>query len=92
LKWYSQYDCCCHTAGLLRRQDRRLPLPRQILEGGGLEQRLVELTPLEVGHLGERLVADDLSRRGGLVRRSASANSHRLHSAVTNPGDSTGSF
>jgi hypothetical protein len=29
-------------------QDRRLPFPRQILEGGGLEQRLVELSTLKI--------------------------------------------
>ena len=46
---------------LLRLQDRRLPLPRQILEGGGLEQRLVELSTLGLAHLVvERRVADDL--------------------------------
>jgi len=33
---------------LLRRHDRRLPLPRQVLEAGGLEQRLVELTTLKI--------------------------------------------
>lgn len=31
-----------------------------MLEGGGLEQRLMELSPLEVAHLGQRWVADDL--------------------------------
>jgi hypothetical protein len=31
---------------LLCLKDRRLPLARQILEAGGLEQRLVELTSL----------------------------------------------
>ena len=36
---------------LLRRDDRRLPLPRQILEGGGLEQRLVELATLKLAQL-----------------------------------------
>src|SRR5215208_3916595 len=45
---------------LLRLQNRRLPLPRQILEGAGLEQRLVELAPLRVVHLAERRIADDL--------------------------------
>ena len=45
---------------LLRLGDRRLPLPGQILEAAGLEQRLVELAPLEVAYLGQRRVADDL--------------------------------
>jgi hypothetical protein len=31
---------------LLRLENRRLPLPRQILEATGLEQRLVELPTL----------------------------------------------
>jgi hypothetical protein len=34
--------------------------PRQILKAAGLEQRLVELAPLKIVHLGERRVADDL--------------------------------
>jgi hypothetical protein len=45
---------------LLGLHDRRLPLARQVFEGVGVEQRLVELAPLEVAHLGERRVADDL--------------------------------
>ena len=36
---------------LFRLQDRRLPLPWQILEGVGLEQRLVELASLEIAQL-----------------------------------------
>jgi hypothetical protein len=45
---------------LLRRDDRRLPLPRQVLEAGGVKQRLVELAALFVAQIGERRVADDL--------------------------------
>jgi hypothetical protein len=45
---------------LFRLHDRRLPLPRQILKAGGLEQRLVKLTPLQIAHLREWRVADDL--------------------------------
>jgi hypothetical protein len=37
----------------------RLPVPRQLRERVGLEQRLVELAPLEVVQLGERRVAED---------------------------------
>jgi hypothetical protein len=48
------------SAGSVPPQDRRLPLPRQILKGAGLEQRLVELTPLKVAQLHEWWVADDL--------------------------------
>jgi hypothetical protein len=36
---------------LLCLQDRRLPLPRQILEAGSLEQRLVELSTLKLAQL-----------------------------------------
>jgi hypothetical protein len=35
-------------------------MPRQVLEAVGVEQRLVELSALEVAHLGERRVGDDL--------------------------------
>jgi hypothetical protein len=45
---------------LFRLEDRRLPLPRQVLEALGVEQRLVELTPLAVVHVRERCVAHDL--------------------------------
>ena len=45
---------------LFRREDRRLPLPRQILEAVGLKQRLVELTALKIAQLREWWVADDL--------------------------------
>ena len=41
-------------------QDRRLPLAGQILKAVGLEQRLVELPALQVAHLGEWRIADDL--------------------------------
>jgi hypothetical protein len=34
-------------------QDRRLPLPRQILEGACVEQRLVELSTLKLAQLGQ---------------------------------------
>jgi hypothetical protein len=43
---------------LLRPQDRRLPLTRQILEAVGVEQGLVELPTLEVAHIAGRRVAD----------------------------------
>ena len=36
---------------LLGLHDRRLPLPGQVLKGVGLEQRLVEVTPLKIAHL-----------------------------------------
>jgi hypothetical protein len=39
--------------------------PGQVFEGVGLEHRLVELAPLEVGHLGERRISDDLPDGGG---------------------------
>ena len=55
---------------LLSLRDRRLPLPRQILEAGGVEQRLVELAPLEVAHLGERRVSDDLFDAAAQLRAS----------------------
>jgi hypothetical protein len=45
---------------LLRLHDRRLPLPRQILEAGGVEQRLVKLSTLKLAQLGEWCAADDL--------------------------------
>jgi hypothetical protein len=48
---------------LLSRQDRRLPLPRQILKIVRLEQRRVELSALKIVQLRERWVADDLSTR-----------------------------
>jgi hypothetical protein len=40
-----------------------LPLPRQVLEAVGVEQRLVELAALTVVHLHERWVADAFSTR-----------------------------
>ena len=45
---------------LFRCENRRLPLPRQILEGGDLEQRLMEPSTLAVARLRERRVADHL--------------------------------
>jgi hypothetical protein len=36
------------------------PLTGQVLEAVGVEQRLVELAALEVAHLGERRIADEL--------------------------------
>jgi hypothetical protein len=42
-------------------QDRRLPLAGQVLEALSVEQRLVELAALEVAHLAERRVGDDLT-------------------------------
>jgi len=48
---------------LLRLQDRRLPLPRQILKAAGLEHRLVELSTLKIAQLRQRRVADDFSMR-----------------------------
>jgi hypothetical protein len=36
---------------LLRLEDRRLPLPGQILEAVGIEQRLLELAPLKIAKL-----------------------------------------
>jgi hypothetical protein len=50
---------------LLRLQDRRLPLPRQILKAVRAEQRLVELSALEIAHLRERWVGDDLPDAAG---------------------------
>jgi hypothetical protein len=40
-------------------QDRGLQLPRQILEGAGVEQRLVELPPIRVAHIAQWRVSDD---------------------------------
>ena len=45
---------------LLCLQDRRLPLPRQILEAFRVEQHLVELPALKLAHFAERRVADYL--------------------------------
>jgi hypothetical protein len=45
---------------LLRSDDRRLPLPRRIVEVVGVEQRLLELAALLRAHLAQRRVADDL--------------------------------
>jgi hypothetical protein len=41
-------------------QDRRVPLAGQILDGVGVQERLVELAPLKVAHIAERRVADSL--------------------------------
>src|SRR5215211_7520016 len=40
-------------------QDGRLPLPRQILEGVSIEQRLLELPSLKVAHFAQRRVGHD---------------------------------
>ena len=48
------------AAGSSPPANRRQPLPRQVLEAVGLEQRLVELAPLRIVHFGQRRVADDL--------------------------------
>jgi hypothetical protein len=45
---------------LLRPDDRRLPIARQILEAAGVKQRLLELAALLRAHLAQRRVADDL--------------------------------
>ena len=54
---------------LLRLEDRRLPLPGQVLKAAGLEQRLVELSTLTVVHVHER----PGSRRTSSTRRLRSA-------------------
>jgi hypothetical protein len=55
---------------LLRLQDRRLPLTREVLEGAGVEQRLLKLQALKVAHVGQRAGSRRPSRHGGSVRRS----------------------
>jgi hypothetical protein len=45
---------------LFRLEDRRLPLPGQILEAVGVEQRPMELAALEITHIAEWRVGDDL--------------------------------
>ena len=51
-------------------EDRRLPLPWQVVEAVGVEQRLVELAALPVIHVHERRVADDLLDAAAEVGRS----------------------
>jgi len=55
-------------------QHGRLPLTGQVLEGVGVEQRLVELLALEVAHFAGQRVGDDLSdaaaQRGARHSRS----------------------
>jgi hypothetical protein len=46
---------------LFRLEDRRLPLPGQVLEAVGVEKSLVELPSLILAHPRQRRVADDLS-------------------------------
>jgi hypothetical protein len=48
------------SAGSALPSNRRLPLPRQILERLRVEQRYVELSTLELAHLTKRRVGDDL--------------------------------
>jgi hypothetical protein len=43
-----------------RLEYRCLPLPGQVFEHVGIEQRLVKLAPLLIAHVEERRVADDL--------------------------------
>jgi hypothetical protein len=54
---------------LFRLQDRRLPLPGQILEASGLEQRLVELAPLAVAQLAEGISETRKTGGAGLSGR-----------------------
>jgi hypothetical protein len=58
--WLSRGSRGAASAGLLRANDRRLPLSRQILEAVRVEQRLLELSPLEVAHVAQRRVSDEL--------------------------------
>jgi hypothetical protein len=58
---------------LLGLEDRRLPLPGQILEVARGEQRLVELSALEIAHIGERRMRDLLdaaTQRGAAIGRA----------------------
>jgi hypothetical protein len=66
-----------------RLEDRHPPLLRQFLEAVGLEQRLVELASLTVGHVHERRVADHLLGLGPVQALEASSRSaaHRLDGA-----------
>ena len=66
---------------LLRLQDHRLPLARQVFEAVGLEQRPVELSTLLVAHLRQRRVADDLP--------DAAAKCDARHSRSLGPLDSS---
>jgi hypothetical protein len=70
-----------HSFGrfLLGLQDRRLPLPRQILEAAGLKQRLVELAPLKVVGYPPLSEMSELHVRARFVPMASAELSRRVH-------------
>jgi len=75
-------------------QDRRLPLPRQVLEALSLEQRLVELAALKTVHFAERWVGDELTdarlssaTTQSTIERSGMAGQHPRTPGVFASGD-----